>query len=134
MIKKYQFKLNIIKKNKTSNDECFGESSGLFKVYKSFILDNKKYNNVTSIIYHCYCENELKGTPEFKSNKEEFIKFLKNNKLEKFKKIIKNIIQKQENSYNDEITKLKEKNNTLNKTKEIIKINENNEQINKITI
>lgn len=66
--------------NKTkSNNEHFGKDSGFFKVYKSFILNNDKYNNINEIIYYCFCEDELKGCSQFKLPHDEFISFLKKN-------------------------------------------------------
>ena len=48
-----QFLIQIKYHNKTkSNNDHFGKDSGFFKVYKSFILNNYKYNNVNKIIYN----------------------------------------------------------------------------------
>jgi hypothetical protein len=44
-------------KDTISDNENLGCTSGFYKVYKSFILNYEKYNNVSSIIYSCFCEN-----------------------------------------------------------------------------
>lgn len=75
-------------KNNNNSDENFGKESGFYKVYKSFILNYTKYENIKLIIYRCVCEDELNGTKELKYKKEEFQKFIKNKKLEQFKKYL----------------------------------------------
>jgi hypothetical protein len=68
-------------KDTISDNENLGCTSGFYKVYKSFILNYEKYNNVSSIIYSCFCEGNFKGKKEFKLNRNDFIKYLRDNKI-----------------------------------------------------
>jgi hypothetical protein len=76
-------------KDTISDNENLGCTSGFYKVYRSFILNYEKYNNVSSIIYSCFCEGNFKGKKEFKLNRNDFIKYLRDNKIKSFMDYIK---------------------------------------------
>jgi len=97
-------------KDTVGSAEYMGNTSGFYKVYKSFILNNKKYNNTISIIYSCFSEGSFKGHKKFKLTYDEFINYLRNEKMKTFKGFIDKDYQKEKNDCQKEKNNCQKKN------------------------